>query len=376
MADEWVNYYEILQIAQAADVPAIRAAVSKERRTWIKRQASADPARRAEAELRVQQIDRAEQALLDAASRSAFDERLARQRSQPQAESTAGEGDWLERARAYMAMGNPGAAHRAAREATNLRGSDHEAWALRAQASFLTAQFPDAEFEFAESIRLEPENYDYHHDLGEVYSEQTKWAQAMREFDIALRLSPNNPVTRTAVAQIHLATEDAPKALVVMESVVSGNPDNEYFKYYLAAALEGVARQSLTLLRDGAIVATSEAQVQRLEQHADRIAALRLSDPDAAEAVRDLRRMAGASREMRWEHSNVGGWITGLVILMCIGCGGLNSDGGTGTAMALLCALPLMAGLVYLYVHLHRKPAWQHADAIFRSTNLIVRKGI
>jgi tetratricopeptide (TPR) repeat protein len=362
-AATFVDYYEILQLAQTADATQIKAAVSQQRRIWIKRQASADPKRRAEAEARVRHIDEAEQVLLNDGQRQAYDRRLPQQRSAasevvPQSDAA----DWLDRARAYLDMGNAGAAHRAAREATNQRGADHAAWSVRAYASFLLGQVSDAEFEFAEAIRIAPDEADYHHDLGDVYSMQEKWPQAMREFEIALRLSPGNPVTRTSVAQVLLATDQSQRALEIMEAVVKEHQGNDYFKYYLGAALEATARDAVTLLRDGTIIVTSEAQATKLEQHARRIDRLMLDDEDAKTAVAELRRLAAASREPMWVHSQA--WqVYGIALLaaLCGVCGGLGSGDGGGVAMALLLAGPFGALVAFVYVTRHRKPAYEHA---------------
>jgi len=375
MADEFVNYYEVLQIPQTADAAAVKAAVSRERRVWLKRQNSADPARRVEAEKRVRHIDEAERTLSSTTMRPDHDRKLANHKDAPPAPLDTDRSDWMQRARAYLDMGNPGAAHRAAREATNLRGSDHEAWALRAHASVLTAQVADAEFEFAEAIRLEPENASYHHDLGEVFSEQEKWPQAMREYDVALRLAPNDPVTRTSIALVHLQTGSSDKALSIMEAVHREDPGNEVFRYYLAAALDGAARDSLTMLNDESLIATSLAQVERLEAYAGRIAALKLRDPEVVEAEREMRRMAGAAREIMW--MNDGAWrnyAIGLGVLGCVACGGLGSNSGGTIALTILVVFPLIAAVVYFYIRGHRRPTWQHAANQLR--NLTVRRGI
>ncbi|MFD0816751.1 tetratricopeptide repeat protein [Micromonospora zhanjiangensis] len=358
-----MDYYEILQIPETADTAQIKAAVSQQRRIWIKRQASADPKRRGEAETRVRNIDEAERVLLNTQQRQGYDRRLPDQRrAAPETAHQDGDADWLDRARVYLEMGNPGAAHRAAREATNQRGGDHGAWFLRAHSSFLLGQAADAEFEFAEAIRIAPDESEYHHDLGEVYAQQEKWPLAMREFETALRLAPGNPVTRTAIAQVLLATDEPQKALSIMEAVVQEHRDNNIFKYYLGAALEATARHSVTLLRDGTIIVTSQAQADLLNRNADRIAKLGLRDQDAAAAVVELRRLATSSREMMWVHSSA--WqLYGFMLIasLCGLCGGLGSGDGGGVAAGLFIAAPIAVGVVALYISRHRKPAYQHA---------------
>ena len=375
MIDEAVvNYYELLQLDRSAADADIKAAISKKRRLWIKRQASADPGRRTEAETIVRQLDAAESALLDPANRRRYDQQLASQRPQAPA-AVDGSADWLDRARAYLDAGNATAAQRAAREATTQRGNDHGAWAVRAHASFLLGQAADAEFEFAEAIRLEPATVEYHQDLGEVYGMQEKWTQALREFQAALRLSPGNPVARTSIAQVYLANERSREALKLMESVVAEHPDNEVFRFYLAAALDGAARESLTQLRDDSVLATSVAQVALLTEHADRIAALRLKDPEVRESIADLRGLAANATEMMWVHSaNLRMYIGTFVVLVGIAICGLGSGQADGVLMGLFLFVPAACLVAYAYTQRHRKPRYEHARRIFAGD--VVRPGI
>jgi len=370
-----INYYELLQVSQTAETAEIKAAISAKRRVWIKRQASADSARRAEAEETVRRLDEAERILLDAARRREYDQRLAQQSTAAPPATADGSGDWLQRARAYLDIGSLTAAHRAACEATTQRGNDHAAWALRAHASFLMGNPADAEFEFAEAIRLRPEQAEYHQDLGEVYGMQEKWQPALREFNTALHLSPVNPVAQTSIAQVHLNLNQATKALELMETVVRDNPDNAVFKFYLAAALDGAARESLTLLRDDTIVATSLAQVALLEESADRMAKLNLKDPEVRESIAELRRLADTAQEVSWIHSdNWYAYAFALLVLTCGLFGGLGSGSGGGVATGLLVFAPLIGVVIYAYVMRHRKPVWQHAGQVFQGQ--VVRRGI
>jgi len=251
---------------------------------------------------------------------------------------------------------------------------DHEAWSIRAHSSFLLGNLPDCEFEFAEAIRIAPDVPDYHQDLGEAFALQEKWPNAMREFERALTLSPNNPVAQTSIAQVLMNTDQSPQALQIMEKVNRENPNNDVFKYYLAAALDGAARESLTLLRDRTIIVTSAAQADRLEQYASRMESLRLSDPEVRDSVVELRRLATAGRSMMWIHSQA--WrIYGFALFaLLVGfCGGLGSGGG-GVALGLLVFAPAIFGLVYIYIKRHRKPSYEHAAVVLRGQ--IVRTGI
>jgi tetratricopeptide (TPR) repeat protein len=348
----FLNFYELLVVPPSASPEEIREAVRKQRRQWVKRQASADPAKRTEAEVKVRQLDEAERTLLDPVLRGGFDEQLRNYR--PPAPTPDGQvGDWLEKAHAYLDQGHVAAAHTAAVEAINQRGGEDAAWYIRAHASFLMGQARDAEYEFAEAIRLQPANPDYHFDLGDVFAQQEKWASALREFETALRFQPKNPQYRTAIAQVYCDTGKARQALTIMEQVVAEFGDNEVFRYYLAFALHNSVVESTSRFADGHLP-TSEAQVALAERHADRIEGLRIDNSDVREMASTLREMASEARKPRWVRSgHLKAYIFTFIALLLL-------PGAGGNAFAAFLGFVAAALLVWAYVYRHRKPAWQH----------------
>ena len=121
----FVNLYEILQIPPTPQ-PTSQVRGHQQRRQWVKRQRSSDPARRTEAETRVREIDQAEKALLNPDTRATFDRDLATTTGPPDPVRPAGrtgpDQDWLERAKAAP-QGDPRKANYAAREAINQCGA-------------------------------------------------------------------------------------------------------------------------------------------------------------------------------------------------------------------------------------------------------------
>jgi predicted Zn-dependent protease len=361
----FLNFYELLALAPSASPDEIREAVRKQRRQWVKRQASADPAKRAEAEVKVRQLDEAERTLLDPVLRGGFDEQLRNYR--PPAPTPDGQaGDWLAKAQVYLDQGHVAAAHVAAREAINQRGSDDAAWYIRAHASFLMGQARDAEYEFAEAIRLQPANPDYHFDLGDVLAQQEKWDSALREYETALRFQPRNPQYRTAIAQVYCATDKARQALAIMEQVVAEFGDDEVFRYYLAVALHDSAVESMSEFSDGHLP-TSEAQVAIAERHAARIEGLRIDNSDTRELASGLRELARESRKPRWLPS---GHLKAYIFTFL----GLLLLSGLVDGFAAFIWLVAAGGLVWVYVYRHRKPTWQHRRSVLAGE--IIRPGI
>lgn len=382
-ASQFVNYYEVLQVARTATADDIRKAVTQQRRLWVKRQTSSDPSRRTEAEARVRDIDRAEKVLLDRSTRSAFDRELSDYRPPEEAQARDGEGDWLDRARAYLAMDNPRAANYAAREAINLRGNDDAAWFVRAHSSFLLGNSSDAEYEFAEAIRLRPDNGLYHYGLGETYSAQQKWRSALSQYEEALRLEPGNPEYRTSIAQVYLQNDKSGDALRIMEEVVRAHGDNPAFKYYLAIALHDDALDSLgqirplvangTVIDPGGYFILSEEQADLMAKRATRIRGLNVDDPDIAQMVADIEKLVAESREVKCDYTNVGKWAVAVVIFGLIPFfGGISS----GSAGSVLMGVLVILGLGCTFAALKIRPSWKHRLYQAKASNRLQRTGI
>jgi tetratricopeptide (TPR) repeat protein len=379
---QFVNLYEVLQVGQTASTDEIRKAITRQRRQWIKRQGSADPGRRAEAEARVRDIDRAEKVLLDPKERAAFDRELAEYRP-PAGPAGQDNGiDWLDRARAYLDQDNPNAANYAAREAINLRGDDDAAWFLRAHSSFLMGNAGDAEYEFAEAIRLSPQNPAYHYGLGETYAAMAKWQSALRKYEEALRLDPGNPEYRTSIAQVYLQNDLGGKALEIMESVVREHPDNPAFRYYLAIALHDELLDHLgkisaivlhgEVLSEGGFYILSEEQASLVMKRADNIANLKVSDPDVARMVEELREMATEARAPKWDWTN---WHKWFGVLLVVGIIPFFSGIGSGSAASAFIGLLMIVGIGGLFYTLRHKPMWQHRLKSAKEFGRIERKG-
>ncbi|MGW6929489.1 J domain-containing protein [Lentzea sp. NPDC054927] len=379
---QFVNLYEVLQVGQTAETDEIRKAITKQRRQWIKRQGSADPDRRTEAEARVRDIDRAEKVLLDVSARAAFDRELADYRP-PAGPAAGGNGiDWLDRARAYLDQDNPNAANYAAREAINLRGNDDAAWFLRAHSSFLMGNAGDAEYEFSEAIRLSPQNSLYHYGLGEAYAAMGNWQQAMRKYEEALRLDPGNPEYRTSIAQVFLQNDMGGKALEIMQSVVRENPDNPAFRYYLAIALHDELMDHLgklgpfvaygQMINEGGFYVLSEEQASLVAKRADSIANLKTGDPDIATLVGELREMANEARKPTWDWVNWHKWFLALLIFGIFPFLGGMGSGSPGSVFMGFLMMVLIGGLFYV---LRYKPMWKHRLKAATALGRVERKG-
>jgi Flp pilus assembly protein TadD len=346
---EFVNFYEILpNIVETSDSDAIRKAIREQRQIWNKRAAQADPVRREQAQKRVRDLGEAERVLLDPNKKRAFDQQARQYRPQENAAAQAGAGgrDWLVVARDYFDRGNYASAKYAAREAITHNGANHEAWSIRASSSFNMGEFQDANFEFKEAISLKPDSAEYHFDYGDAFAQLGQLVQARGEYEAALRIEPGNPLYRTAVASIQLKQGESDKALAVMEDVVNEYPDQQFFQYYLALAIEAVQDGKWSATRDGKLLITSEAQIAVTREMSGRALKLKFDDEPLRKSLQRNLDLANQAAETKWFHSNIGAWSVALIISLA-----LIAAHGIGVIFVII--------VVALYVVTHRRPVWK-----------------
>jgi tetratricopeptide (TPR) repeat protein len=354
---EFVDYYRVLGVDRDADAKQVKEAVTRQRRIWLRRQGSADPQSRAEADSMVRNIRRAEEILLDPEERRGYDA-VARTQTETQGPATLDPSqnrDWLEVARGYLRVDNPASAHAAAREAINNRAGDHAAWAVRGHASFLLGNARDAEFELNEAVRIKPDEPQYHLDLGDMYVQQRRWKSGLEQFQQVLRITPRDPFARTAIAEIYLSNDREAEALEIMQEVHKDFPDNPAFSYFLSVAIHDEALTHLSQVGKNEWLITSEQQARLIELAAQRIRTLGCQDKDVIELIGGLQSMVVKARTVIWAPSrHKGSYLACLVIL---GLFPIFSGQPVGVILGLL----VMTIVVTVYVSRHRRPGWAHA---------------
>jgi tetratricopeptide (TPR) repeat protein len=380
--ETFVDYYAILEITRDADDAQIKAAIKQQRRTWAKRQSHADQQRRHEAETRIRQIAEAERKLLDPDSRQQYDRQLVDYRP-PSTPSSEVSGNWIDRTREFLQRGDAYSANYAAREATTLDSTNDQAWALRAQSSLLLGNLRDALFELQEALRIAPNRPEYHFDLGSVHEADGQWDPALRCYEKASQLVPDDIMYQLAIASVYIQKGDARRALPILDSVTTKSPDDEVANYYLAVALFETAiedwpkfvdggtlptsahqaRTSLTKLQRAASLRTGDAEIDGLIQKGIKICNEALETKLRLSFWRLQMRRAGGSLFQFWEHpSGAGAGISLLLSGVLIGMVGLGFllllVGFTGEPGAFFGGLfwgGLGVGGVYL---LWNKPGW------------------
>jgi Flp pilus assembly protein TadD len=360
--ESFVNFYEILPgIVETSNGEAIRKAIREQRQIWNKRAAQADPVKREIAQKRIRNLGEAERILLDKDKKRAFDQQVRNYHPQDDtvAKGSTGVRDWMSDAREYFNHGNFAAAYYAAREAITTNGANHEAWSIRANSSFNLGNFTDAGFEFREAIRLKPDNASYYLDYGDAFSQLGDLVNARGMYESALRIEPGNPLYRTAVASIMMQTGEIDPALQIMEDVVKEFPDEKFFQYYLALAIEAVQDSKLSVTNDKRLIITSEAQIELVRNMSTRALQLKFDDDPLRKTLQHNLDLAEQASSVKWYHSSIGGWIFLLLISMLF-----IAAHGIGVLFMII--------VISLYVVTHRRPVWKQ-----NSKNLsIVKRGI
>jgi tetratricopeptide (TPR) repeat protein len=270
-----VDFYDVLGLQQSATLEQINDAVRKAMREWRKRTEAADLGVRQEAEVRVKHIEEARETLTDAARRQQYDVRLTREGVEQAKTVDAGSGDWLSKAKEYLARGDYHAAAYAAREAVQVAGNSAEAWWVRSRANAGVDRFDDALYEAQQAVDLERANPDYHFHLGSVAEGMSRWQQALDEFQEAARIDPTVPMYQLAVGGIYLQNSQPEKAVELIEAVHSKHPDDENANFYLATALLELAQSVPTKRTGDEYMVMSAQEISKMRELIGRAAGLK-----------------------------------------------------------------------------------------------------
>lgn len=363
-----MDLYEALEVSPSADAVEIRAAITRQRRVWIRRQSSPDPDRRSEAEERVRAIDEAEKTLLDPSRRATFDRRRAAAgvRSDRTAGTARGSGgpprsaaaatspgDWLERARSYLLQGNAGAAHRAAARACHSDPGDASAWELRGRASLAAGDVADAEEELAEAARLGANTADLHLARGSVHLRRERWERAVADLQAVLTHRSDDPVAKAGIATAYVHTRRARAGRKLLATIMKNPPSDPEERRAVADALYDTALASMSQLVDGTYVPLSRRQVALAARHGRWIKRLQPEESVLQAQSGELLDLAKHGRKAHWLPSRNKRWYA-LALVVAFVPSVLRGDLYSGNFAWAMCAL-----VVGVYIWRHRWPTWK-----------------
>jgi curved DNA-binding protein CbpA len=186
------DFYAVVGIERTASAEEIDRKIREQLRIWQRRTSNADLSRRQEAERRVQQLGEARTTLLDAQKRQQYDLQLATRPRADQARpaaTTAGDVDWLARARQGLASTDYRNAAHAARQARDAEPTA-EAWGLLARANAGQGKLDDALYEARQAVTMAEDNAQARLDLAHVYEQRGEWREAFEQYELASRLDP------------------------------------------------------------------------------------------------------------------------------------------------------------------------------------------
>lgn len=367
MAERFVNYYEVLGVAQDATAEQIKAAIKAQRGLWIPRQQSPSRELEREAQDQLANVRAAEKALLDPGRRAAHDEAIAvyvppapERGSDPGPDS--GRPDWVAQAAEYLRRNRPEAAAGAAREATDREGGNHAAWSIRGRASLLMNQPDSAIFEFGEAVRLKPGSDEYHCDLGSAYEAKRNFVMAVESYETAQRLAPHVRRHPLSIASAHIQNDKPALAIELLMPLRDLEPGDERCNYLLAVALSAYSFSTWTDLGNGRRLITSGQQAAVTRRNMDQALALRFDDDELREELRSFQAEAVAAVRPTFR---LPGW--GLTRTAGGGAGCFVAFGyfvAFSTLMGLAASspvvgLPLLGAAGFGWYKLAFKPRWK-----------------
>jgi curved DNA-binding protein CbpA len=372
-----IDYYELLGIPRDAVEDQIKESVRKAMREWRKRTEAADLSVRQEAEVRVKYIGEASETLGNPQRREQYNLKLDREGVQ-KASAKGGDalqGDWLEKAKSYLARGDYHSAAYAAREATQTAGSSPEGWWIRSRANLGMGRLDDALYEAQQAVEIETNNPDYHFHLGSVAESMSRWNQALNEYQEASRLEPGTAMYQLAVGGIYLQNDAPEKALPIIEAVYKKHPDDENASYYMGMALVEAAEKTPTARASDGYWVTSGDEVTKMRGYLNRSRNLKTTSPEVRSEVIRISGYLDRMEKKRFHapfgqalyHGEIRSAITCGVVLLLLGLFAFSGlialfqGSGGGFVFGLI-----LAGATYWWFKATWVPQWKVNDRMRR----------
>lgn len=406
-APDPIDYYDLLGIDTNADDDGIRGAILEQRRTWVRRQNAPSVERQRQAEDKIKAIAAAEDVLLDAARRAAYDR--SRQTSLTVAPKVTLDKpaappappvetppppvhspppppappqeriDWMARATEALRRGDLRSAKYAATEATERNPDNAQAWALRGSVSRADNRFDHAIYEFIEATRLAPsvETYSL---LAGVHEAAGHPDEAAAAYHTAVTMSPGAVDPTIALANFWVRQSQPNTAVDLLSPLLQSHPTDGAVANALGFAMLYRVDSYLTMLNDGSYVFTSSQQVQRGRTDLHYALSLPLSDGDLIGRLNARVQQADRAEQRVWAFpagvgcSGVGARIVGwiglfLLALIVIPLALPNSPG-----LGFLALFAAFAAVIWSFFRAYRKPGWAKNSAMTRYH--VVRPGI
>ncbi len=236
-----INYYQELNIDPNLKSEQLSEALKNAQRKWIGRTNAPDLNRRQEAERKVSIIAEAQKILLDENKRSEYDSQLKNSvPSKNEApninvnQENTNVASLIQQAWDLINSGRYADAIMVARRATEVDGSNADAWAVLGYADYSWNNVQDAIYEYKKAIALMPNNDTYYCDLGNILLDHNRLAEAEDCANKAMHLAPNKNYNRLLFGNIAVAKNEYDRAITIFKELMAEEPNNESYKRVIA----------------------------------------------------------------------------------------------------------------------------------------------
>jgi tetratricopeptide (TPR) repeat protein len=183
------------------------------------------------------------------------------------------------------------------------------------------------------------------------------WSAALKLYERAVEVDATQPIALIGRAVVAIHRRRAGTALDDLRPLLAARPDDPVIRHYLALALMCRATEVRALSRDGRSVITSAAQLDECGLINDELADLARGDSELDEAATALHRQVLDSGVWTWREEGSNGGV--LMSALVLSAAGILGGGTADDAWLVIGGALLGAGVVFLYVVTHRRPAWE-----------------
>lgn len=236
-----INYYQELNIDSNLKSEQLSEALKNAQRKWIGRTNAPDLNRRQEAERKVSIIEDAQKVLLDEKKREEYDSQLKNSvPSKNEApnlnvnQNSTSSDSLIQQAWDLINLGRYADAIMVARRATEVDGSNSNAWAVLGYADYSWNNVQDAVCEYKKAISLRPNSDTYYCDLGNIYLDHNMIAEAEECANKAMHLASSKSYNRLLIGNIAVAKNEYDKAIAIFKELINEEPSNDSYKQIIA----------------------------------------------------------------------------------------------------------------------------------------------
>lgn len=344
------NYYELFQIDRGADADSISVILREQRKKFSQLAGHPNAERRRMGEERMEQLDRAEDVLLDPAARQAYDASLD---AQPVvAEAAPQKSDLAEIAAEYYNRGDARNALLAADRAIIGNPDSLSAYMTLAYAAIDLKDYPKADFASSELVRRVSNSADAWGLRGDVLDAERRYREAEAAYQQAFTLEPEKLYWYGRVIWAVSDQGRGDQAMTMAQQLIERDPTNEYSKKVYANMRIYDADAKLSVPRPGKLIIASKKQVEYYDQALAAILMLQSKDQSVIDMYNRNRTFVDNAKKKKYKWGGFLALVLAVLAIVFFFVGLANLPAG------LLWVL-FAGGLGYLFFLVCWKPQWK-----------------